>query len=241
MKPKWSEKEIKDLFDIVEKNNQKNLPMLSSFKEYAKLSNRNVFSVRNFYYTFLKTLQNNDELQKKCDINISKHKAEIFEHFDEKSSEKLKNDIEKLTTNGMSTRGACLKLSNGDIKQMLRLQNKYRSMKEKETKVYKFPIQSTNKSKYALTDEDIKSLFMGLVNLVKESAKSDSQKKLQLFLEQTEEDKRKHLVELEQKQFEIDRLEQSINELKMKNALLNKSLQDYRIDYLNSNTPSKNF
>lgn len=299
MKPKWNNNQIKTLFDIVEKNNKIGKPNLESFAEYAKIANKNILTVRNFYYSFLKILKNNQDLQNTLDIDIKNHNIEIFEHFDEKQTKQTINDIENLTSQGMSVRSACLKLSGGDYKKMLRLQNKYRNItnqkrekfmkskqqndidkkeivellkkefsankiekfnkniknsqknmqnntkndnflqnfdKNKKTMVYKFPEQMSKKDfKNKLTDEDIKSLFMGLVNLVKENAKSDNQQKYEAYLEKTQEDKRKHILELEEKQNEIARLNQSINELKAKNAILNKSLQEYRIDYLNNN------
>lgn len=295
MKPKWNNNQIKTLFDIVEKNNKIGKPNLESFAEYAKIANKNILTVRNFYYSFLKILKNNLDLQNTLDIDIKNHSVEIFEHFDEKQTKQTINDIENLTSQGMSVRSACLKLSGGDYKKMLRLQNKYRNItnqkrekfmklkqqndidkkeivellkkefsankiekfnkniknlqkntkndnflqnfdKNKKIMVYKFPEQMSKKDfKNKLTDDDIKSLFMGLVNLVKENVKSDNQQKYEAYLEKTQEDKRKHILELEEKQNEIARLNQSINELKAKNAILNKSLQEYRIDYLNNN------
>ena len=292
MKPKWNNQQIKMLFDIVEKNNKIGKPTLESFDEYAKMSNKNILTIRNFYYSFLKILKNNLTLQNELGINIENHSIETFEHFDNLQSLEIKNKIENLTKQGMSVRGACLRLSNGDYKKMLRLQNKYRNMtykknKEKieinpkdyvakkqiiqllknefdskinkneqniqknmqnlskngqilqndsknhKTTVYKFPSQNSKKDfKNKLTDEDIKSLFMGLVNLVKENAKSDNQQRYEAFLEKTQEDKRRHILELEEKQNEIAKLNQNINELKAKNIALNKTLENYRIDFV---------
>lgn len=274
MKPKWNDKEIQSFLNFVEENNKKNKPLLHTFKEYAKISNRQPLSVRNFYYSCLKMIKNNKILQKKYQINLNFHNISKFEHFKSEEEGELKNKVESLIALGYSVRNACIELSNGDMKKMLRIQNKYRNILEKKkqlnkniaiegnyknikiknnsqsilkfdnkqnsnkTTVYKFPVQNTTKSeKVKLSDEDIKSLFMGLVNLVKENAKSDSQQKYEAFLQRTEEDKRKHVVELEQKQFEIDRLNQSINELKAKNTSLNKCLEDYRINYLNNQNP----
>ena len=278
MKPKWNNQQIKTLFNIVEKNNKLGKPTLNSFDEYAKMSNKIIVTIRNFYYSFLKILKDNLSLQKELNINIHNHSIETFEHFDNLQSLKIKNKIEKLTKQGMSVRGACLQLSNGDYKKMLRLQNKYRNMtykknkekieinqkddvtkkqimqllknefnskinkneqvlqnnnKNEQTTVYKFPSQISKKDfKNKLTDDDIKSLFLGLVNLVKENAKSDNQQRYEAFLEKTQEDKRRHILELEEKQNEIAKLNQHINELKAKNIALNKTLENYRIDFV---------
>ena len=146
----------------------------------------------------------------------------------------------------MSIRGACLKLAGGNAKEMLRLQNKYRNIK-KETKIFKFPainsqflqkndqkINSENKNQNTkLTDEDIKSLFLGLVNLVKETARENNKTEIEKFVLKTEEENRKRLVELEQKQNEIERLKQYTLELKEKIKNLNNALANYRVDFLN--------
>ena len=115
MKPKWNDNEIKELFKIIENNESLNKPIMHSFREYAKISNRNALSVRNFYYAFLKILKNNKDLQKKLDINISKHVVQNFIHFKTDEENLLKNQLLTLTNNGLSTRSACLQLSGGDI------------------------------------------------------------------------------------------------------------------------------
>ena len=245
MKNKWKDEEIKTLFDIVEKNNKKNLSVLDSFREYANKTGRNALSVRNFYYTYLKELKNNDDLRKKFNIDINNHIVQKFKHFDDEESKILTTKIDELIQSGLSVRNACFRLAGGNAKEMLRLQNKYRNIAHKQAKVLKFPKQSieSNKNfggKVKLTDDDIKSLFLGLVKLVKENATIDSKKQVEKILIATENEKRKHLVELEQKQFEISRLNQSIAELKQKNTLLNKVLENYRINYLNNNFDANN-
>ncbi len=270
MKPKWTDQEIVNLLSYIEKNNKKNVPLLHSFNDYAKVCGKQPLSIRNFYYSMIKLIKNDRTLQKKYEINLKFHNISKFEHFNLDEEIELKNKIEILKKEGLSVREACIKLSNGDMKNMLRMQNKYRNiiLKEKKqtkethsknnthgitkakslndgnkneiAKVYEFPsnLNVNQKKKFKLSDEEIKSLFMGLVNLVKENAKNDNQEKYEAFLQKTEEDKRRHFVELEQKQFEIDRLNQSINELKAKNISLNKCLENYRINYLNNFKPS---
>ena len=243
MKAKWKDEEIKMLFETVELNNKRNIPLLNSFKEFGTKTHRNALSVRNFYYDYVKILNNNEDLQRKLGIDIKNHTVQEFVHFNKKTAQNLVESIENLTKAGMSTRGACLELSNGNAKEMLRLQNKYRSEMAKKTKILKFPATKLDTGHNTkLSDEDIKSLFLGLVKLVNENAKTESKEKMEKFLEQTEEEKRKHIIELEQKQFEIERLNQSISELKAKNISLNKSLENYRIDFLkqknqNNQTP----
>lgn len=56
---RWKDEEIKQLFDIVEKNRKENRSLLSAFSEYAKLSGRKRNSIRNYYYQELSELQKN--------------------------------------------------------------------------------------------------------------------------------------------------------------------------------------
>lgn len=256
MKAKWKDDEIKQLYTLVETNNQKNKSMLDSFKEFGKLTNRKTLSVRNFYYAFTKILKIDTSLQKKLNIDISKHYIQTFEHFDDVTQSETIAKIQNLKDQGYSTRSACLKLSNGDIKTMLRLQNKFRNVDtkskthinskanqfENSIEVIRFPKKQRDAKNFQgkLSDDDIKSLFLGLVKLVKENATSDSQEKAKKFLEQTEAEKRRKIVEIEQKQFEIERLKETIADLKNKNSTLNKQLENYRIDYLSNHTPQNN-
>ena len=248
MKGKWKNEEIKKLFDCVEKGNKKNLSVLDSFRLFAKNSNRNALSVRNFYYAYVKELKSNTDLCKTLNIDISKHDVQKFKHFDDFDEKKLVNEIDILTGDGMSIRGACLKLADGNATEMLRLQNKYRNIK-KETKVFDFPAKNSKKMQkngqkvdfniknqnVKLTDDDIKSLFLGLVNLVKETAKEDSKSQIEKIVIKTEEENRKHLIELEQKQNEIERLKKYAIELQEKNKSLSTALENYRVDFLSKN------
>ena len=230
MKSKWNNNQIKQLFDLVAKNSEANLSALESFRVFAKKYNKNTLSVRNFYYQQLKLLKQNPNLAIKMDIDISKHKVQNFKHFNKQQETILKSQIEQLTSKGFSVRNACEQLCNGDIAQMLRLQNKYRSIKKSECKVIQFPSQKTKKQ--TLTDEEIKSLFMGLVKLVKENEIQNNQQSINFYIEQNEMQKRKGIVLLKQKQSEIDALKQEISNLKQKNQELNKKLTKYRVEYL---------
>lgn len=236
MKPRWNNDEIKKLFVLVENNNKKNISALNSFKMYAKISKRNAYSIRNFYYDYVKVLKNNPELCESMGIDITKHNIEKFEHFNNASATEMKEKVDSLKNEGLSTRNACFKLSGGDIKMMLRLQNKYRNITSKNCKVFKFPekqiennIETTS---HKLTDDEIKSLFMGLVKLVKESAESDSKQSAKEYIAVAEEEKRKELVAMEQKQEEIVKLQSALKTLKMQNNHLNERLKRYRIDYV---------
>ena len=233
MRNGWNDKEIKYLFDLVERNNQQNLPIMKSFEMYAHHSKKNKLTVRNFYYSFAKLLKIDENLAKKLQIDIKKHQIQRFVHFDKKQESKLVEQIESLVENGHSVREACQILSNGDIKKMIRLQNKYQSIKEK-CKIIKFPEQSKKKNGQRLSDAEINSLFLGLVKLVREQALGDSQQQVKQYLEISSEEKRKQIVETQQKQNEIDLLKEQIKALQEQNKKLNNQLKIYRIDFVKS-------
>ena len=256
MKAKWKNEEILDLYSLIEQNNKKHLSTMHSFRQFANKTNRNPLSVRNFYYTNTKILKQNNTLAKNIGIDLSKHTVQTFNHFDKEQESKLLEQYNKLISQGLTCRSACMQLSNGDIKQMLRIQNKIRSIKnfekqknvvtnynnatnkqyieDEEIRVLKFPAKSQSQ-KSKLTEDEIKSLFMGLVKLVKENANADEHEKAEKYLKQVEEEKRKHIIELENKQDEIDKLKEEMGKLKIKKDTLSKQIENYRINYLSEN------
>lgn len=238
MKQNWTDEQIKALFDLIEKNSNENIPLIKSFDEFAKTCGKNKLTIRNFYYSFVKILKQNTVLCNRLGIDLSNHNVQHFEHFDAVEEKELLNKIEQDVKGGMSVREACQKLSNGDIKKMLRLQNKYQAYKSK-CKVLKFPMKNVQAQKEKLSDSEINSLFLGLVKLVKEQAFGESEQKVKNFLEYSSEERRKQLVANQEKQNEIDRLKQLVLKLKQKNRDLNLKLQTYRIDYV-ANQPKPN-
>ena len=82
---------------------------------------------------------------------------------------------------------------------MLSITQKKASTGDENCKVLQFPGMGAKPKKQHLSDEDINSLFMGLVKIVKENAVQDSGKKVQSFLEQAEMQKRKELSSQKQK------------------------------------------
>ena len=231
MKNGWSEKEIKTLFHIVEKNNLKNLPVLKSFEEFSKKSGKKALTIRNFYYNFVKILKTNPNVATKYGIDLSRHNVQKFEHFDAEQEKELMSKIENLVEQGYSVREACQMLSNGDIKKMIRFQNKYQNCKE-SCKIINFPQKEQKKMSNKLTNSEINSLFLGLVKLVREQAFGESKEKVKQFLEVSDEEKRKHIIEANQNKAEIKNLKERIFELEQQNKSLNNQLISYRIDYV---------
>ncbi len=253
----WKEEEVYTLFKFVEKFKTNNQPLLKAFELFANEYKRKKNSVRNFYYLKLKEFEKNPILAQKLNINLIAHTKTEQKFFTIEETELSMNKINSLLKKGYSVRRACLEVAQGNIKEMLRLQNKYRSLKLKN-KIHdcfikiknskkqlfnnnsKFQqktsniLQMPNRNNPVLTDEEIKSLFMGLVNLVKKSAIDQFDKKIYKQLQDANFELRKsikNLVTKEQeylnlrKKFDLlsneqNKLKEEITILRTQNATL---------------------
>ena len=253
----WKDEEVYTLFKFVEKFKTNNQPLLKAFELFANEYKRKKNSVRNFYYLKLKEFEKNPILAQKLNINLIAHTKTEQKFFTIEETELSMNKINSLLKKGYSVRRACLEVAQGNIKEMLRLQNKYRSLKLKN-KIHdcfikiknskkqlfnnnsKFQqktsniLQMPNRNNPVLTDEEIKSLFMGLVNLVKKSAIEQFDKKIYKQLQDANFELRKsikNLVTKEQeylnlrKKFDLlsneqNKLKEEITILRTQNATL---------------------
>ena len=163
----WSEEEVKTLFKFVEIKKREGYALVKIFKLFADKVGRKPNSVRNYYYKEVVRLMQDEKRCKKLSIKISEHKVLSVEPFSQSDENMLKQEVDKLIEQGNSVRRACLILANGDATKMIRIQNKYRSLKNKNkkeeiTNIIKMPIKRNT-----LSNEDINALFLGLLKLVK--------------------------------------------------------------------------
>ena len=221
----WKDEEVYTLFKFVEKFKTNNQPLLKAFELFANEYKRKKNSVRNFYYLKLKEFEKNPILAQKLNINLIAHTKTEQKFFTIEETELSMNKINTLLKKGYSVRRACLEVAQGNIKEMLRLQNKYRSLKLKNKIHDCFIIiknsrkqlfdnnsefqqktsnilQMPNRNNPVLTDEEIKSLFMGLVNLVKKSAIEQFDKKIYKQLQDANFELRKSIKNLVTKEQE---------------------------------------
>lgn len=184
---KKSEIKTKKLFEEILQNPNQNKNQI--FEKLAILWNMNKNSIRNMYYLQLEKMRTDDKLTNKLGIDIKQIKKQEFNLFTEQDKENLIKDILKYQEMGKSVRYACLTLARGEIDEMIRLQNKYRSIYNKEPEYlesvaqkynisYKKSILPSNvipfKSKEkSLSDSEINSLFLGLVRLIKTNSIKD--------------------------------------------------------------------
>lgn len=235
---KWKDEDVKKLFEIVEQNKSKNQSLLTAFTEYAKLTGRKRNSVRNYYYQELTELQNNKLRASKLNIDIKKHIVNESILFTEKETRSIISNILKLNNEGYSIRKACLKLANNDVNLMVRYQNKYRSVlktnpklieeisKELNINQLKTNINSSNliyfkkQEPKTITENDINSLFLGLIKLVKKSATESVEKKLISELDFANSTLRKTLVKLSKTEQSYKELENAYKHEKIENEKL---------------------
>lgn len=219
----WNEQEIFNLFKLVENNRKKNKVLINAFEEYAKISSRKKNSVRNLYYKKLKEFEQDPSIAKKYKIDLSLHTKNEQKFFTPEEAELSIRKIEDLLKKGYSVRKACFEVASGDVKQMLRLQNKFRCTKLKINNCLKSdkphktifanninpnPENKNNllvmpNSKTVLTDGEINSLFMGLVKLVKKSAREQCDLELLNQMQSANAELRKSIKSLADKEREI--------------------------------------
>lgn len=220
MQGMWEDREVQQLFKEVEKTKAKGMAIKFAFSEFAKQSNRKPNSVRNYYYAEIARLDKDKKRASKLGIDLGKHQKNEFNFFSEEEKNNIINKIQEKLKQGCSVRKACYLLSGGDVKEMLRMQNKYRTLSKKEDNVLPFK----KKVNQQISDTDISSLFMGLVKLVKRNAIEQAQKEVAEQCRKSDAALRDLLAKLGQKERELQFLNSDYKRMKNENALLKKRL-----------------
>ncbi len=231
---KWSNVEVKKLFQTVEKYKNENKSLLDAFKEFAKKSNRKPNSVRNYYYLEIRELSQNIERQKKLGIDLSNHKVNFSDKFSEEETKNLIKEILRQKCMGVSVRKSCLNLADGDLSKMVRFQNKFRNISATNRKLYEqclselksegLGIKSEKRNvvymkpqERKLSDEDVNSLFLGLINLVKKTAIENVEKSLVSETEFANTTLRQTLSKLSQAEKTVSTLSSELTSLQIEN------------------------
>lgn len=238
MKGIWENSEVKELFSVVESYKQKNKSLREAFQQHAEKYGRKPNSVRNYYYHEVDNLKQDDNRLKKLGINLDKHNKTNIIYFSADEEEKLMQDIDNLVKNGVSVRKACFKLSGGDVGQMLRFQNKYRNYlaknnigkSQKETNIIEFKKVQHR----PLTDMEVQSLFMGLVRLVKKTALEESEEKFKKIISEANDNLRKAILELNNKERDLNKLKEDYIRIKTENSSLANSILKLRCEKANN-------
>lgn len=228
----WSNQEVKELFNQVEQTKKSGRPLKDAFIAHAERYTRKPNSVRNYYYHEIDQLGNDLNRLKKLGIDLEKHKKTAIVFFSSNEEQSLMQEITKLIDSGMSVRKACLTLSNGNVEQMLRYQNKYRNylIKQKSEAIDNTKVIKFTKKKTTLNDNDIQSLFMGLVRLVKRNALEQINDKYKSEFDRVSNELRKAIVEIHNKEKAYSELKNEIAKLQKDNAKLSRDVMKLRCD-----------
>ena len=109
----WTEQEDAALLERVLDARRTRKPLKTAFDAVAETTHRRPNSVRNHYYTQLKS---------------SERAEPAFSPFSEEETDRLLNAVLVALSNGKSVRACTLAMANGDTRRMLRFQNKYRAL-----------------------------------------------------------------------------------------------------------------
>ena len=235
MKGVWENKEVYDLFENIEQKKKMGMSLRKAFEEHALKYNRKANSVRNYYYKEIDKLSQDSERLRELKINLNKHKKNQSKNFSEKELSNLIDAIEKEKAKGQSVRKACFKLSNGDPVKMLRFQNKYRnylkskSLLDNKNETTSNIIRFSNK-KQGLSENDITSLFIGLVRLVKRNLTTEIEEKQSKEKENLNQKLCKAIVEIGEKENELSSLKSKFEKLKKENIMLNQKMMKLKCE-----------
>lgn len=229
----WSVEQVAQLCEMVNSCSDKNL--LGVFKNFANEHNKNMYSVRNFYYNLVRMAGADPRIKRVLDDN--KIALKLTSHFSRNEELELLREV--LIDNGKSVRSVCFELAKGDKITAIRYQNKYRNLlKSKPDLVQKISreirdlgyksrldsdgkilvLHDKNEDKKYITDDEIQALFLGLVRMVKHSAEE------RLFEQQNIAQNQAN-AELQKVQLDARRKQVLIQELKAQNEMLKNKLQ----------------
>lgn len=224
----WAKAEICKLFDVVAEYKKKSKPLIHAFTEFGVKFGRKTNSVRNFYYTQLKIFENTPELSNKWGIDLSEHQKSEQKFFTEQELELSMDKISSFMKKGYSVRKACYEVACGDLHQMLRLQNKYHSQKQKTLPQKADNVLVMPSRKQTLSDSEINSLFMGLVKLVKRSAEESLGSDLLSQVQSANAELRKSIKNLSEKEREVKLLRKKFELLSNEKYKLKEELKNLR-------------
>ena len=246
----WKDEEIKQLFAFIEEGKENNKSLIRIFSEFAELSGRKANSVRNYYYAELAELEKNCEKRERLKIDLTKHFKLRQVPFCESDEKSLVKYILEQSAKGVSVRRACLQLSNNNLSDMIRFQNKYRNLIKSKPKLFEecaeelkrvgvnVCVESKKQSsnilympkQKTLSDKDIESLFMGLVRLVKRVANEQANQQAQSQIKLINDNLKTALVNIKSKENEIEKLSSNLRVLQNENSNLTEKIRELRTE-----------
>lgn len=168
----YTKEEAQSLIKYICDGKLKGKTLTRIFDEYATHTGRAKGSVRNYYYSLLKSTDN-EEVTKL--LSGTQLKAEEIKPFTDEETDKILRAILTQKSKGISVRRAVLNLADGDDKLMLRYQNKYRNVLSKQPeKIEKLMrecgLDSSDEGQKVI-EEKINALYDRLATSLKEENK----------------------------------------------------------------------
>ena len=126
----YTEEEAKNLVEFIKEGRRKGKTLSYLFASYGVQRGRAKGSVRNYYYALMKNEKKDERIVKLLDG--SDLSVEKIREFTVEETDEVIRSILAEKSKGMSVRRAIFNLSDGDDKQTLRMQNKYRNVLKKQ-------------------------------------------------------------------------------------------------------------
>jgi len=169
----YTEEEARNLVEYISSGKREGKTLSGLFASYAQKTGRAKGSVRNYYYSLLRST--GDDRVRKL-LKGKALKAEKIIPFSEDETDKILKEILKQKSKCVSVRKAVLNLSKGDDKLMLRYQNKYRNVVCKEPErierlMRECGLKSGTDAAQKRIEEEINDLYDKLATSLKEENK----------------------------------------------------------------------
>jgi hypothetical protein len=169
----YTEDEAKSLVGYICTGRSAGRTLSGMFDEYAKKTGRAKGSVRNYYYTLLKS-GDNDKVKKL--LQGTNLKAEKIKSFSDEETDKILREILLQKSRGVSVRRAVMNISKGDDKLMLRYQNKYRNVLTKQPERIEKLMKECGLSPTDVAREKIESEINNLYDRLAFSLKQENER-----------------------------------------------------------------
>lgn len=124
----WTITQTKTLFSLCREAKESGRGLIAAFTDVAAQTGRSINSVRNYYYSQRKMFELVPSLAGDLGITLTEKDRERFTLFTQNEIDELLKEVLVGKANGVSVRKTILRLSDGNGKTALRLQNKYRSL-----------------------------------------------------------------------------------------------------------------
>lgn len=174
----YTRDEAKELVEYIAQGKEEGKTLSYLFETFGEGHGRAKGSVRNYYYTLLKSGEKEDVKELLKDKNL---KAETIREFTESETEQVLKDILMEKSKGYSVRRAISNLSGGNDKLMLRYQNKYRNVLKKEPEritalLQELGLEDDREKRTSILQRRVESEINALYDRISKSLKEENER-----------------------------------------------------------------